>query len=325
MNQIKILVITPVQQIVGVPEKLKEIGSVTYIDDPVIEDILPIIDQYNAIFTNPNKSRVFIGKDLIDAAKKLSVICTASTGTNHIDIEYTKMNNITVISLTNEMEIIRQISSTAELAFGLMLSALRHIPQAFDSVKNGNWDYTKYIGRQMNFLTIGVVGYGRLGSIFVDFCTAFTNNILVYDPYKVVAKEGIRQVDEETLIRESDIISIHVHITPETFGMVNKRWFSKMKSDVILVNTSRGDIINEDDAIDFLRNNKDACFAVDVITNEISSKSDNKFIDYAREHNNLIITPHIGGMTQEGQQIAYHHSVNNLKQFFAEKKEMQMR
>jgi len=165
----KILVITPVRHINGVPETLESIGKVTYMDDPSIEEVISVIDGYDVIFTNPNKSKVFIGEDLLDAAKTLKVICTASTGTNHIDKVYAAKLGLPILSLTEERDVINRISSTSELAFSLTLASLRHVVRGHKAVLGGEWDYEKYIGRQMNSLSIGVIGYGRLGSIYSKY------------------------------------------------------------------------------------------------------------------------------------------------------------
>ncbi len=313
----RILVITPVNHIQGVCETLESSGSVVYLEDPSLEDVLSQVAGVHAIFTNPNKSNVFIGRTLMEAGSDLRVICTASTGTNHIDLAYAAGRGITVLSLTDEHEVIGKITSTAEHAFALMMAALRRIPQSFNSVKRGEWDYKRFIGRQLDHVTVGVVGYGRLGKMFANYCKAFGSQVVVYDPYKHVSADGIRQVDLDTLLRESDVISIHVHVTPETTGMVDRSWFSRMKPSVLLVNTARGDVINETDAIEFLQSNKQASLAVDVIAEEVRSKKDNKLIEYARNHDNVIITPHIGGATIEGQRIAYQHSALKLKHFLA--------
>jgi len=164
----KILVITPIRHISGVSQTLKSIGEVTFFDDPSAEQVEDVIHKYDAIFTNPNKSKVFIGKEILDKATKLKVICTASTGTNHIDKNYALELSIPVISITEEREVINKISSTAELAFSLTLAGLRHIVNGHVSVLEGGWDYEKFIGRQMNFLTIGIIGFGRLGSIYAN-------------------------------------------------------------------------------------------------------------------------------------------------------------
>ena len=312
-----ILVITPVRHIVGVPEILESTGEVTYMDDPSSEEVISVIDDYDAIFTNPNKSKVFIGSEILDAAKNLKVICTASTGTNHIDKLYVAELGLPILALTEEREVINRISSTAELAFSLTLASLRHVIKSHKAVLKGEWDYEKYIGRQMNCLTIGSIGYGRLGSMYSKYCKAFDSRVLVYDPYKTVKEKGIEQVDSlECLLRESDVVAIHVHVTEETVGMIDKSCFDVMKEDSVLVNTSRGDFVNEVDLVDFLQSNPNARIATDVVADEIKNRMDSPLLKYALDSDQVIITPHIGGMCREAQEIAYGHASKRLLDFF---------
>ena len=317
----KILVITPVKHIAGVSLILEKIGSVTYMDDPNLTDLLSVIERYDAIFTNPNKSKVFIGKEIIDAATSLKVICTASTGTNHVDKAYVAKKKIPILSLTEEREVINQISSTAELAFGLTMAGLRHIVRGHNAVLKGEWDYTRYIGRQMNALTIGVVGYGRLGSMYANYCKAFGSKVVIYDPYKEV-KQDFRQVDKiSELLIDSDVVAIHAHVTEETQNMFNQSLFSQMKKNVLIVNTSRGDIVNEDDAVYFLKNNLQAKIATDVLSDEIRNRLSSPLLKFARESEQVIITPHIGGMCKESQEIAYTHAAKLLQEYLFQNKD----
>ena len=316
MNLPKILVITPVKHITGLSLILEKIGSVTYMDDPNLTDLLSVIERYDAIFTNPNKSKIFIGKEIMDAATNLKVICTASTGTNHIDKVYAEKKKILILSLTEEREVINQISSTAELAFGLTMAGLRHIVRGHNAALKGEWDYTRYIGRQMNALTIGIVGYGRLGSMYANYCKAFGSKVIVYDPYKEV-NQGFKQVNEiSELLIDSDVVAIHVHVTDETQNMFNQSLFSQMKEDVLIVNTSRGDIVNEADAVNFLQNNPQAKIATDVLSDEIRNRLLSPLLKFARESEQVIITPHIGGMCKEAQEIAYTHAAKLLQAYF---------
>jgi phosphoglycerate dehydrogenase-like enzyme len=319
MMQPKILVITPVRHIAGLPEILEATGKVTYIDDPTPAEVIAVIRDYDAIFTNPNKSKVYIGPDLMEAAQNLKVICTASTGTNHIDVSFAKKKGLPILALTEEREVINRISSTAELAFALTMASLRHVVRSHNAVLRGEWDYTHYIGRHMNALTVGVLGYGRLGSMYCHYCQAFESRILVYDPYKTIAQEGLEQVrDLSELLSVSDIIAIHVHVTAETLGMINAACFAKMKKDVLLVNTSRGDIVNELDLVDFLRENPQARVATDVLADEIRNRSASPLLQYAHQSEQVIITPHIGGMSREAQEIAYGHAARRLQRFLSE-------
>lgn len=317
MKQPKVLVITPVKHIDGLSEKIAGFSNATFLPEASMPEILSLVPDYEAVYTNPNKSNVFLGQEVIDKAEKLKVICTASTGTNHIDKSYAAKKGVAVLSLTEERETINKISSTAEHAFALTLSALRNIPASWQSVKDGGWDYEPFIGRQLNHLVVGVIGFGRLGGYYSKYAKAFGSDVLVYDPYKTVEMDGVKQVEDiNMLLKTSDIISIHVHVTEETLGMIDKSWFSKMKSDVLLVNSARGDIVNEDDLIEFLKEHPKACYATDVIANEVSAKQNNPLIDYAVQSGRVLITPHIGGMTREGQMIAYHRAADMLNSYF---------
>ena len=316
----KLLVITPVKHIKGVAEKLESFADATYTDDPVLEEILPLIKDYDAIYTNPNKSKIFIGKELIGAGKKLKVICTASTGTNHIVMEYAKEKGIRILSLTEERDVINKISSTAEHAFTLTMTSLRHVINSHDDVVNGEWNYEKFIGRQMDGLTIGVVGYGRLGKMYANYCLAFGSKVLVYDPYRKNSNYKIKQVENiSQLLSESNVISYHVHVTDETKNMVNSTWLKEMKPNVLLVNTSRGDIIIENDLVEFLSSNNQAKIATDVLAEEIQNRKKSPLLKYAGESNQVIITPHIGGMTREAQEIAYNHAATLLDEYFKDR------
>ena len=313
----KILVITPVRHIKGLIRTLESIGDVTYLDDPSPEEVISVISGYDAIFTNPNKSKVFIGEKVLIAAKKLKVICTASTGTNHIDKKYVKKIGLPILCLTEERDVINRISSTAELAFSLTLASLRHVVKSHKAVLTGEWDYEKYIGRQMNSLTIGCIGYGRLGRKYSRYCKAFDSRVIVYDPYKNKVDNDVEKAKYlEYLLSESDVIAIHVHVTDETIGMINKSCFTLMKEDVVLINTARGDIVNELDLVSFLKENPNARIASDVLVDEVQNRMESPLLAYGLDSDQVIITPHIGGMCREAQEIAYGHAALLLSRFF---------
>tara|TARA_A100000164_G_C21833641_1_gene736547 strand:+ start:256 stop:1212 length:957 start_codon:yes stop_codon:yes gene_type:complete len=312
----KILVITPINHIDKLEDKLKKIGKLTIKAEPSNEYISKNIHKFEVVYTNPNKSNIFLGEKIIKKASKLKLICTASTGTNHIDVKYAEKNNIKIICLKDDFKTISKISSTAEHAFCLTLASIRNLIPSFNSVKNGNWDYTKFIGRQMNFLTIGIVGYGRLGKMYSDYCKSFQSNILVYDPYKKIRSSKINQVSNlNLLLKKSDIISFHIHINQNTHHLLNKKNIKNLKKNVTLINTSRGEIFDEKEIISFLKKNKNAKLACDVIENEIQDKIKNPLIKFSKKSNQVIISPHIGGMTKEAQNIAYHRVADKLLNF----------
>ena len=230
-----------------------------------------------------------------------------------MDNELIKSKGIKIISLTKDLKIIKKIPSTAELAFTLTLCSLKNIVPAILSVKKNQWDYLPYVGNQLKNKKVGIVGLGRLGAIYAGYCKAFGAKIMYYDP-KIANKKYTKLKSINSIFKSCDIISLHIHINNKTKNLINSKNLSLAKKDLILINTARGEIINEKDLIDFLKKNKKAKFAADVISDEIDSKkSKHKLIKYSKNNKNIIITPHIGGMTIEAQSIAYNRIVDRLK------------
>lgn len=310
---LKILCITPVKHLQGVYEELEKLGKVSYypnINKKNLKKMLEI-NNYNCLFINPNKQGFIINSEILDGTK-IKIINTCSTGTNHLDLDYCKKNKIIVLSLKNDLKLIKQLPSTSELSFGLMLSLIRKINVSFDSVKDFNWDYTKYIGRQLSGLTVCVVGYGRLGKIFCKQLIGFNVRVIVVDPYiKKCKYKKMKLLDALPLV---DILVLHVHVTKETKRMINNKTLRLMKNNSFIINTSRGELVDEKAIIERLKQKKLQGYATDVISDEFSNINKSLLIKASKKLP-ILITPHIGGMTEEGQQKAYMHAVHKLKKF----------
>ena len=314
-----LLVVTPIEHIAGVAEKLTSAFETTVTPDPTLEDLTGQLEQADAIYTNPNKSRLPIDSALFDRAPRLKIVATASTGLLHIDVVEARRRGIDVVSLTSEYATIERISSTAEHALALTLAALRHIPDAAADVMAGNWDYERFIGRQMDMLTVGVVGYGRLGKKYARYTDAIGARVLVCDPAYTGESCIFPMADLPTLMAESDIVSLHVHATPENFGLVDHALLERAKPSLLLVNTSRGEVVDEASVVRFLRAHPAAMLATDVLTDELTHKWDSPLLALARSGGQVLVTPHIGGMTTEAQEIAYHRTADMLIERFAER------
>tara|TARA_Y100000034_G_scaffold72860_1_gene87788 strand:+ start:806 stop:1714 length:909 start_codon:yes stop_codon:yes gene_type:complete len=298
----KILCLTPVKHLDGVYEYLESFGEVDY--KPDLQGIDFDMYGYDIIFCNPNKQKYLLNEETLGSFD--GTILTASTGLNHIDIDYCKSKGIKVISHTEDMQLLEQLPSTAELAFGLMLSILRNIPSSFEDVKVGGWDYDMFMGHQLKGKTLGIIGYGRLGKMMETYCDAFDMDVIIHDPY-----EGYD--DLNLVLRESDIISLHVHVTDETRYMVDKKFLDYMKKYSYIINTSRGEIVNEEDIVQSLRGGYLKGYATDVIEDEYGDRNNSPILKGVEEGLNIIVTPHVGGMTWEGQQKAYEWSINKLE------------
>lgn len=315
-NRIKILVTVPVDHLKQTCQILENIGEVIYVDHPSRESILSIVKDVDAIFPN---TKMMLGKEIIDAAKKLKVICTPSTGTDHIDLKYCDKKEIDVLSLTKDFGILETITSTAEHAFAMMLNILRNIPWSSNPATLGEWDYTKFRGREAQGRIVGIIGYGRLGKMFSRFAKGFDMKVLAYDPYVTVSDNWVKQVNLDELLKRAEIITLHVHLNDETRFMVDKSWFNKMNG-VYLINTSRGCLINEKDLIDALDSGRVKAAGLDVLCGEIEGDmGKHPLVKYVQTHSNLLITPHCGGMSFDGQEKAFSYAAAKLKKYFLSK------
>jgi len=313
----KIAVITPISHLNGVLDLLHTKGEVVLHETASKEQVrnLLINNNIDTIICNPNQQTYKIDEELLQGTS-VKLINTCSTGMNHIDIEYCNTNNIDILSLTKDYDLIKQLPSTSELAFGLMISLLRQIPKSKQHVSEYKWDYTKFVGRQIKDLTIGIVGYGRLGKIMHDYCKAFGAYVKVYDPYKQKDMDDAFLLNTYSelpdMFEQCDVISLHVHVTPETTYMINKELLGYSKKSPYIINTSRGEIVNEQDIVDALENNVISGYGTDVIENEFDDLTKSPIIRAMNDDYNIIVTPHIGGMTIEGQTKAYKWAINKL-------------
>ena len=303
----KIAVITPVRHLNGIVDLLQSKGDVVFYETASKEKVRELLLQttIDTLVCNPNQQTYKIDKELLEGTN-VKLINTCSTGMNHIDQKYCKENNIEIYSLTCDMDLINNLPSTSELAFGLMLSLLRNIPECNNHVSRYYWDYTQFVGRQVKDLTIGIVGYGRLGKMMGNFCKAFGANIKIHDPYLGY------NYSLEQMFKECDVISLHVHVTDETKYMINKKLLGLVQKDLYIINTSRGEIVNELDVVDALNTGKLTGYGTDVIENEFDDITKSPIIKAMNEGKNIIVTPHIGGMTIEGQTKAYTWAINKL-------------
>lgn len=246
-----------------------------------------------------------IDSEVISAAQRLKVIATPTTGLNHIDVEAAARLDIQVLSLMGEKEFLQDVRATAEHTVGLMLALLRHIPASLCHVRGGGWNRDLFKGRELYGKTIGVVGYGRLGRIVARYLRVFDTNILVTDPAVDVnsVEPGVTLLPLTQLLHEADLVTLHVNLCDETCGLFGQEQFEAMQKGAWFVNTSRGELVDESALLDALRSERLSGAAVDVLCNEhFDGMKNHPLVVYAREHNNLIITPHIGGCTAESME-----------------------
>jgi D-3-phosphoglycerate dehydrogenase len=188
--------------------------------------------------------------------------------------------------------------------------------QNYFSAISGNWIRDKLTSRQLYGKTLGIIGLGRLGKITAKIANGFGMKVVGFDKNKKIKLNNVKNTSLNTLLKKSDVISLHIHLNKENQNFINRKKILIMKPDVTLINTSRGKIINENDLIYFLKLRKKFKVALDVIDGEWLSSSElkkHKLIKYANKNKNLIIVPHIGGATEESIYGARHFIIEKLK------------
>lgn len=233
-------------------------------------------------------------------------IATATTGLNHVDLDAARQRGIAVLSLKGELEFLRTVTATAEHTWGLLLALIRHLPEAVADTREGNWRRDLFRGIDLSGRTLGIVGLGRIGTIVARYADAFGMTVLAAEPKLEqgwTEDQRVEIMPLEPLLRASDIITLHVDYSAATHGLIGTAAFDAMKPGALLVNTSRGAVIDQTALLDSLESGKLGGAALDVIAEEDDSKDEAKrhspLIAYAREHPNLLITPHIGGATMD--------------------------
>ena len=256
------------------------------------EELCQVIGDYDAIIT---RSQTKVTKAVIDAAKNLKVIGRAGVGIDGIDIAEATKKGITVVNTPESNTI-----AACEHTIALMLSMTRHIPQAHQSIMEGRWDRKSFTGIQLLNKTVGIIGVGRVGSNVAKRLQAFNMKTIGYDPYITLERGkqlGVELVDLDTLLKESDYITLHTPLTDETRGMIGEKELAKMKDGVRLVNASRGAVVDIKALADALKSGKVAGAGIDVWPNEPLKPEENPFLGLT----NVALTPHLGASTKEAQ------------------------
>ena len=276
--------------------ELAQLGDLVTYDRVAPEDVIPAIENADAVFT----SKVKLTKEVIEACPNLKFIGVTATGYDNIDLDAAKARGIAVCNVPAY-----STESVAQHTFALILEITNHVGHYTELVHEHQWekslDFT-FIDcplTQLSGRSLGIIGYGSIGKRVARIAEAFGMTVHVYskDPDAAV---------------QSDILTLHCPATADNRGFINKDFISKMKDGAILINTARGALLNEDDVADALKRGKLAAVAVDVVNGEPPRKG-HPFIGLE----NLYITPHIAWSTREARAVITKTSAANLKSFLA--------
>ena len=254
------------------------------------EALEAIIGDYDALVI---RSATRVTEAILAAGKRLKVVGRAGIGLDNVDIPAATKRGVVVMNTPTG-----NVVTTAEHAIAMMMALTRNIPQGTLSLKEGRWDKKKLQGREVFNKTMGVVGFGKIGSIVADRARGLRMQVIIYDPFvapEQIEKAGFESVPLEDLYRRADYISVHVPKLKETTGLLNKAAFDMMKDGVMIINCARGGIVDEGDLQAAMQSGKVAGAALDVFETEPPGAC--RLLDLDR----MICTPHLGASTREAQ------------------------
>jgi D-3-phosphoglycerate dehydrogenase / 2-oxoglutarate reductase len=280
------------------------------------QQFINLKDEYIGLII---RSKFAIDKIIISSKPQLKFIVRLGAGMEHIDINYASQKGIVCISTPEG-----NAPAVAQHALAFLLSTLRHIQESNIEVRKGIWNREKNKGKEISSLTIGIVGFGNTGKAFVDLLAPFHPKILVYDKYKSgIIYKNIVEVTLDELLKNSDVLSIHINYIPENKYFFNCSIFQKLRKGVILINTSRGSVLNTKDLIESIKQKKIIHACLDVLEYEnvnlqipSQEKWDKEFLELCKSEQ-VTITPHIAGQTPESElrhaQIAFQKIIEVMK------------
>ena len=280
------------------------------LDDAGVDQILPTCDVLLDAYM-----RIRFPGERLARAQNLKLVVTATTGADHIDALALAQRNIPLLTLKGQREVLRNITPAAEHSWLLLMACARSLRSAVQDVLKGEWDRNKYPGIMLRGKTLGIVGCGRIGEWMSRYGTAFGMKCLGYDPYVDPWPATIDKADLDTLLAQSDFVSVHVTLSDETRGLLGRREINLLKPGVVVINTSRGEIIDETALLNALVSGKIGAAGLDVLSGE-PDVDRHPLLEYARAHDNLIITPHIGGFSLDALKYVLSFSCQRIVDFF---------
>lgn len=290
--------------------KLTQIEELNVVPKPKLtqEELQEYTSKMNGIII---RSQTKMTQELIDQCPELKYIIRAGEGTDNIDKAYCKKKGIKVSNTPGANN-----NSAAEHAIALMLTVLRKTAWAHTSMSQGLWEKSKYMGNELTNKTVGIVGFGRIGQLVAKRLKGFEPNVLFYDPFvnETSIPEAKKVNDLATLFKKSDIISIHLPLNKQTENLINADLLNQAQNHAILINASRGNIVNETDLYQSLKEGKIRGAGFDVFGVEPLEKE-----SPLRNLDNIVFTPHLGGSTTEAQYRVGEMALYQIKEFFINK------
>ena len=280
----------------GIIPGLKKLGfSVDYRPEIKRSEILSILPEYTGLII---RSKTEADREFLDRAVNLKFIARAGAGTDKIDEEYCREKKVTILNAPEGNK-----DALAEHAVGMLISLMNHMARSDAQIRNYTWDREGNRGYELHSKSVGIIGYGNMGSALAKRLSGFSCEVLAYDKYKSGFDDlYAHESSLEQLYEHCDIISLHVPLTHETRNHYDYNFFNKFKKNIWLLNTARGNIVPLEDLVRLMEEKRILGAALDVLENEkLSGMNDRekKTFDRLIKLENVLLTPHVGGWTFE--------------------------
>jgi len=258
-----------------------------------LDDALKVIDQYEGLVI---RSKFQVDKALLDAATNLRFICRAGAGMDNIDEDYAKQKNVTLLNAPEG-----NMDALGEHAVGMLLTLMNNINRADAEVRAGLWKREANRGYELKGKTVGIIGYGFMGKSFARKLSGFGVDVIAYDKYKTgFSDKYAREVSMEEIVRQSEILSIHVPLTTETRYLFNDEFLFHFRKPIFLINTSRGKVVKTQAVLNGIKEGKILGACLDVLEVEkFPALGEQEWFEELRQNDKVLLTPHVAGWTFE--------------------------
>lgn len=311
-EQRKVLYLGPEDAAAHVRRELEGYEVAWAVDDAEVERVLPACDAVLDAYM-----RVRFPAERLARAERLRVFATATTGADHVDAATLEARGIPLLTLRGQREVLKNVTPAAEHSWLLLMACARGLRAAVDEVTAGGWDRNNHPGIMLRGRTLGLVGCGRIGEWMSRYATAFGMRVIGYDPHLTPFPDTIQQATLDEVLREAHFVSVHVPLLEETKGLLGEAEIAAMRPGVVIVNTSRGEIIDEAALLRALETGHVGAVGLDVLVGEPET-ADHPLVVYARTHPNVVITPHIGGFSPDALAYVLSFACGRIRGFFAE-------
>lgn len=267
--------------------------TINYQPNMKLDEAYAIINNYDGLVI---RSKFQVDKKFIDQATNLRFICRAGAGMDNIDEDYALAKGIKLINAPEG-----NMDAVGEHAIGLLLSLMNNMNTADAEIRAGSWRREENRGYELKGRTVGIIGYGHMGSSFAKKLSGFGVEVIAYDKYKTgFSDRYAREVSMEEIVKHSEVLSLHIPLTKETDGMVTDEYFYHFKKPIFFINTARGKVVKTSAVLNAIKQGKIIAAGLDVLEVEkFPSLGEQAWFDELRQSGRVILSPHVGGWTFE--------------------------